>query len=349
MKKAFAAERKNDSSPRTALGTLLIEEGVIDGAQLEEALRLGTESGERLGEVLVRMGWATEEDLARILAHQWNLRCLERSAISFDPNALAKLSREDATTLEALPMRIADDGSLVVAVAEPTEARLFALRSRFGDRIECVVIPKTALDVGLRGDLLAKTSPTRKDDVDPAEGDGFPEASEPFGESVASEPFGEAAAHEAVAVESESFEPENVQPEAVEPEAEVAVVELVADVEHGAAEPEEGDDVDETPPAALAVVADFDEAAGALTSLVEEQLASLRSVVVEAERARVSSEQAHAGAESARTQAESARADAQAEVDRLNSELAERESKVRDLQQNLRDIADRLLPPATFS
>ena len=59
MKKAFAAERKNDSGPRTALGTLLIEEGVIDSAQLEEALRLGTESGERLGEVLVRMGWAS--------------------------------------------------------------------------------------------------------------------------------------------------------------------------------------------------------------------------------------------------------------------------------------------------
>jgi hypothetical protein len=93
MKKAFAAERKNDSGPRTALGTLLIEEGVIDSDQLEEALRLGADSGERLGEVLVRMGWASEEDLARILAHQWNLRCLERSSISFDPNAIAKLAR----------------------------------------------------------------------------------------------------------------------------------------------------------------------------------------------------------------------------------------------------------------
>jgi len=362
MKKAFAAERKNDSSPRTALGTLLIEEGVIDSAQLEEALRLGTESGERLGEVLVRMGWATEEDLARILAHQWNLRCLERSSISFDPNALAKLSREDATTLEALPMRIADDGSLVVAVAEPTEARLFALRSRFGDRIECVVIPKTALDVGLRGDLLAKTSPTRKDDEETVDNGDSPEASSPFGAP---------AAQEAVAVEPESAQPESFQPEHTEseqnepehvepesgqveseshePESPVAALELVQEPQHGAAEPEEGEDVDTTPPAALAVVADFDEAAGALTSLVEEQLASLRTVVVQAEQARVNADQAHATAEEARTQAESARAEAQSEVERLTGELAERETVVRDLQQNLRDIADRLLPPPGVS
>ena len=326
MKKAFAAERKNDSGPRTALGTLLIEEGVIDSAQLEEALRLGTESGERLGEVLVRMGWATEDDLARILAHQWNLRCLERSAISFDPNALAKLSREDATTLEALPMRIADDGSLVIAVAEPTEARLFALRSRFGDRIECVVIPKTALDVGLRGDLLAKTSPSRRDE--------------------------QAEMQEAVHAEPESQdEPESND----EPETGGAVLELVSEPQHDDPGPEE-DVVETPPPAALAVVADFDEAAGALTSLVEEQLATLRAVVAEAEGARVQSNQAHANAESARAKAEAGRAEAeagraaaQAEIERLNGELAERENVVRELQQNLRDIADRLLPPPSLS
>jgi len=354
MKKAFAAERKNDSGPRTALGTLLIEEGVIDSAQLEEALRLGTESGERLGEVLVRMGWATEDDLARILAHQWNLRCLERSAISFDPNALAKLSREDATTLEALPMRIADDGSLVIAVAEPTEARLFALRSRFGDRIECVVIPKTALDVGLRGDLLAKTSPSRKDEqseideavnAEPASYDEPETHHEP-------ESHQEAESHQGP--ESHLEPVGHDEPESEEPELGGALLELVSEPHHDD-EPEE--DVDETPPpAALAVVADFDEAAGALTSLVEEQLATLRAVVVEAEEARVQSDRAHANAEAARVRTEAARAESEAgraaaetEVERLNGELAERESVVRELQQNLRDIADRLLPPPSLS
>ena len=308
MKKAFAAERKNDSGPRTALGTLLIEEGVIDSDQLEEALRLGAESGERLGEVLVRMGWASEEDLARILAHQWNLRCLERSAISFDPNALAKLSREDATTLEALPMRIADDGSLVIAVAEPTEARLFALRSRFGDRIECVVIPKTALDVGLRSDLLAKTSPT-------------PRREEP----------------KLDVVETEQEQQADVDVE--EPKAELELVPgLAIDEPEAVSEPE----IVETPSADLAVVAEFDETAGALTSLVEEQLQTLRAVVVQAEEARMK-------AEAGQAKAETAHMEALAEIARLRSEIGERETSVRELQKTLHDVADKLLPPPSLS
>lgn len=309
MKKAFAAERKNDSGPRTALGTLLIEEGVIDSDQLEEALRLGTDSGERLGEVLVRMGWASEEDLARILAHQWNLRCLERSAISFDPNALAKLSREDATSLEALPMRIADDGSLVIAVAEPTEARLFALRSRFGDRIECVVIPKTALDVGLRGDLLAKTSPS-------------PRREEPKLEIV-----------------------EDEQKQENEPEAK-AELELVsepaADEAEVEAEAEAKAEIAVEPVSEPMVVAEFEETAAALSSLVEEQLATLRNVVVQAETARTK-------AEGAQAKAETAQMEALAEIARLRSEIGDRDRSVRELQKTLREVADKLLPAPSLS
>jgi len=141
---------------RRALGTMLVERGLLESEQLDEALRIGTESGERLGEVVVRLGWVTEEDLAKVLADQWQLRYLDRSGISFDADALSRLSREEANRLEALPMRFDLDGAMMVALAEPTEARLLALRSLLGDRIAPVVVPKSALDLGLRGDLLAR-------------------------------------------------------------------------------------------------------------------------------------------------------------------------------------------------
>lgn len=149
-------DQSNDSGTRTALGTLLIERGLIDVQQLDDALRIGADTGERLGEVLVREGWTSEEDLAKTLADQWHLRYLERSAISFDGNALSRLSHEEATRLEALPMQFNDEGAIVVALAEPTDARLLALRSLLGDRIDCVVVAKSAIDAGLRSDLLAK-------------------------------------------------------------------------------------------------------------------------------------------------------------------------------------------------
>ncbi len=148
-------DHSSETGMRTALGTLLIEAGFLDSDRLEEALRIGADSGERLGEVVVRKGWASEDDLAKILADQWHLRYVDRSAISFDENALSRMSREEATRLEALPMQVSKDGAVVVAIAEPTDARLVALRELLGDRIDCVVVAKSAIDAGLRSKLLA--------------------------------------------------------------------------------------------------------------------------------------------------------------------------------------------------
>ena len=55
-------------------------------------------------------------------------------------------------------MKVTEDGAIVVALAEPTDARLLALRSLLGDRIDCVVVAKTAIDAGLRSELLAKNA-----------------------------------------------------------------------------------------------------------------------------------------------------------------------------------------------
>jgi len=151
-----AMEQRDETANRTALGTLLIERGFLDAERLDEALRIGADTGERLGEVVVRMGWASEDDLAKTLADQWKLRYVERSAISFDGDALSRMSREEATRLEALPMRVSEDGSVVVALAEPTDARFLALHELLGDRIDCVVVAKSAIDAGLRSDLLPK-------------------------------------------------------------------------------------------------------------------------------------------------------------------------------------------------
>ena len=133
---------QTSEAKRTALGTLLIERGYIDQEQLDEALRRSAENGERLGEVIVKLGWASEDDLAKVLAEQWHLRYFERSAISFDGKALRRMSWEDASRLEALPIQENDEGGVVVAVAEPTDARLLALRELLGDRIDFVVVAK---------------------------------------------------------------------------------------------------------------------------------------------------------------------------------------------------------------
>ncbi|HET7130150.1 MAG TPA: hypothetical protein VFJ93_13845 [Gaiellaceae bacterium] len=151
--KALAGADTPETPVRVPLGQLLIQGGFLTQVQLDDALYEGSRTGERLGEVVVRRGLATEDDVARLLAEQWALDYVERSSIWFDANALAQMSREDAQRLEALPTRV-EDGRVVVAVAEPTEQRLGALRELLGEETVMIVVPKSALDAGLRSDLL---------------------------------------------------------------------------------------------------------------------------------------------------------------------------------------------------
>ena len=151
--KALAGADSPETPVRVPLGQLLIQSGFLTQVQLDDALYEGSRTGERLGEVVVRRGLATEDDVARLLAEQWALDYVERSSIWFDANALAQMSREDAQRLEALPTRV-EDGRVVVAVAEPTEQRLGALRELLGEETVMIVVPKSALDAGLRSDLL---------------------------------------------------------------------------------------------------------------------------------------------------------------------------------------------------
>lgn len=138
---------------RAPLGELLVEAGFATTDQIEEALAEGGETGERLGEVVVRRHWATEDDVAILLAQQWGLNYVASGGIWFESDALSRLSREDARRVEALPTRI-QDGHVVVAVAEPTEERLADLRELIGDDILVVVVPRTALQTGLQSELL---------------------------------------------------------------------------------------------------------------------------------------------------------------------------------------------------
>ena len=146
-------EEESSDFHRKPLGALLVDAGLIDDGQLAEALHEGTQTGERLGELVVRRGWATEDDVALMLAEQWDLEYVDRASIWFDADALGRLSREDAQRLEALPVRVEGD-RVMVAVAEPTEQRLAELRRLIGDDVVVIVVPKTALDAGIRSELL---------------------------------------------------------------------------------------------------------------------------------------------------------------------------------------------------
>jgi hypothetical protein len=64
---------------RKRLGELLIEEGLLKEEQLKEALRIQKDDGALLGEVLVRLNYVTEHDIAMAIAKQFGLPYIDAS------------------------------------------------------------------------------------------------------------------------------------------------------------------------------------------------------------------------------------------------------------------------------
>ena len=63
------------------LGKLLIEEGMVDQAQLDEALAAQQREGGKLGSTLVKLGFLTEEALYYFLALQLGAEFVEVSEL----------------------------------------------------------------------------------------------------------------------------------------------------------------------------------------------------------------------------------------------------------------------------
>jgi type IV pilus assembly protein PilB len=71
------------------LGELLVEYGIINHQQLEQALSIQKEKGGLIGEVLVELGFAKEADIAQALTAQYGFPYLPLGNYEINPDALA--------------------------------------------------------------------------------------------------------------------------------------------------------------------------------------------------------------------------------------------------------------------
>jgi hypothetical protein len=124
---------------RDPLGQILLRKGLVTGDQLAAALETQRRSGDRLGRILVSLGYVNQLAVARALAEQFGLPF--RDLLADPPPAeLVRLLDEDtARRFRAVPVAV--EGNLVeVAVADPgDEAGLAAVASRLGRPVRWVV------------------------------------------------------------------------------------------------------------------------------------------------------------------------------------------------------------------
>jgi type IV pilus assembly protein PilB len=112
-----------DNEPRSHLGALLLRKGLVTNTELDRALE-ERQTGELLGEALVRLRICFEDDIARVLAEQANVEFVDIGVTSVDYRAVELLPRDQAEELRAIPLRLHPDGTVSVAVADPTDETL---------------------------------------------------------------------------------------------------------------------------------------------------------------------------------------------------------------------------------
>lgn len=101
---------------RKRLGELLLHEGLVNDEHLEEALEEQEQTGELIGEILVRKGFVTEFDIARTISTQFSFPFLSVTRYYIAPEMVPLFKLEELETNLFVPIdRFGDVLSVVVA------------------------------------------------------------------------------------------------------------------------------------------------------------------------------------------------------------------------------------------
>src|SRR5213592_3451025 len=118
------AHQKLGQPVNRRLGDLLVADGLLTPAQLQKALGEQKGSTEKLGSVLIKLGFINEEQLIGFLSRQYGVPSITLAQLEIDPAVLRLVPAPIAKKYEVIPVRKMGN-SLALAMADPTN--VFAL------------------------------------------------------------------------------------------------------------------------------------------------------------------------------------------------------------------------------
>lgn len=98
---------------------MLIEEGMINQSQLKEALEEQKFTGEKLGEVIIKKGWVSQDELDRCLTKQRGIAHFDLSNHIIEPQVIKLIPEDFARKYQLLPVFLIEH-TLTVAMVDPT-------------------------------------------------------------------------------------------------------------------------------------------------------------------------------------------------------------------------------------
>jgi type IV pilus assembly protein PilB len=108
----------NTVSPER-IGELLVREGLITPDQLSKALQEQKQNGTRIGYNLVKLGFIPEVELTKMLAKQHRMPAVDLSRFEVDPKIAKMIPADLAQKNFVIPLK-RDGRTLTVAMADPS-------------------------------------------------------------------------------------------------------------------------------------------------------------------------------------------------------------------------------------
>ncbi len=99
---------------RKLFGKVLVEQGVVNQDQIEEALEIQQLNGKALGNILVDLGYTTEERITETLGSYLDMEVVSLDEIDLKPDIIQRISPAMAKLYRVIPIAY-DDHSLTIA------------------------------------------------------------------------------------------------------------------------------------------------------------------------------------------------------------------------------------------
>src|SRR6266403_4152551 len=132
------------------LGDLLVREKVITPEQLDQAIKAQKDApNSRLGSVLVKLGFLTDEDVTNFLSRQYGVPAINLSFFEIDSAVVKLIPHDTAKRYQILPLSRVG-ASLTIAMVDPTN--VFAMddiKFMTGFNIEPVVASESSIQEGI--------------------------------------------------------------------------------------------------------------------------------------------------------------------------------------------------------
>src|SRR5579872_3748614 len=109
-----------DELRKIQLGQLLLDSQVISQDQFDAALARHNASGEKLGRVLIDMGFVKEEVLLEMLSKQLRIPFVDLKNYNFDTKQISLLPEIYARRLRAIVLR-KDEDQILVGMVDPLD------------------------------------------------------------------------------------------------------------------------------------------------------------------------------------------------------------------------------------